>query len=378
MNCHGRALPGTPLADLSHRIIGRVGQAPAPAHQSMGKMWAGAAYQPLVPPYVFAKLLNYTIAFLYGIVVWFVVLTLFDIRSAVAQDSELPQAPITCIAFTSDGLTAIDGSQSGVRIRRWSDLSVEHTVEVPCRNVHDVVLSPDESKLAIVGGNPGELAWVGLYSWPSRELLWWQSFSDDVAYAASFGPTGHVLAVGCHDHSVVLLENQSGGTKSVLTGHSRPVRALTFVNNDVSLVSCGVDQSICIWNYEQGTFVRSLTNHTQPITCLALRPSTGDALPMIATGSDDKSVRLWQPTIGRMVRFQRLTSSVTAIAWTMDGNSIIVGCQDGRIRIVEADTLQITEHSGASRAWVTAVAVHPTASMILAGDADGNIVKLPL
>jgi len=313
-----------------------------------------------------------------GIIVFVMFSLLFICRSAHADDRELPRAPLTCIAITLDGANVIDGSQAGIRVRRWSDLSVEHAVEVPCRSVHDVVLSPDESKLAVVGGNPGESAWVGLYSWPSRELLWSQSFSNDVAYAASFSPSGHVVAVGCHDHSVVLLDHKSGETKRVLSGHSRPVTALSFTSDDTSIASGSIDQSIRIWNCEQSTIVRSLTNHTQPVTCLAVRPNRGDALPVIASGSEDKTVRLWQPTIGRMVRFQRLPSAVTALAWTSDGSSIVVGCQDGRIRTVQADTLQTTEHPAANNAWITAIAVHPTESVILTGDSDGNIVKLPL
>jgi WD40 repeat protein len=313
-----------------------------------------------------------------GIIVCVTLSILFICRSANADDRELPQAPITCIAITLDGSTVIDGSQTGIRVRLWSDMSVDHTVEVPCRNVHDVVLSPDESTLAVVGGNPGESAWVGFYSWPSRELLWSRSFSNDIACAVSFCSSGRLLAIGCHDHSVVLLESESGISKGTLTGHSRPVTVLSFVGSDTSFVSGSIDQSIRIWNYEQATVVRSLTNHTQPVTSLAVRPKTGEALPMIATGSEDKTVRLWQPTIGRMVRFQRMTSPVTALAWTKDGNAIVVGCGDGRIRLVQADTLQTTERPVVSNTWITAIAVHPTESMILAGDADGNIVKLPL
>lgn len=312
-----------------------------------------------------------------GIIVCVALSMLFNRRSSNADDRELPQALITCIAITLDGSTVIDGSQAGVRVRHWSNLSVEQRVDVPCRNVHDVVLSPDESKLAVVGGDPGESAWVGLYSWPSRELLWSKSFSDDIACAVSFSPSGRLLAIGCHDHSAVLLESESGISKGTLTGHSRPVMTLSFVGSDTLLVTGSIDQSIRIWNCEQGTVVRSLTNHTQPVTSLAVRPNTGGALPMIATGSEDKTVRLWQPTIGRMVRFQRMTSPVTALAWTKDGSSIVVGCQDGRIRIVHADTLQTTEHTGATTTWITAIAVHPIKSMLLAGDADGNIVKLP-
>jgi WD40 repeat protein len=316
--------------------------------------------------------------FLCGIIVCVTFSILFIRRSANADERELPRAPLTCIAITLDGSTVIDGSQSGIRVRRWSDLSVEHTVEVPCRNLHDVALSPDESKLAIVGGNPGESAWVGLYSWPSLELLWSKSLSDDIAYAVSFSPSGHLLAIGCHDHSVVLLEIASGNSKSTLTGHSRPVTTLSFVRDDTSLISGSIDQSIRIWSCQQSTIVRSLTNHTHPVTCLAVRPNRRDALPVIASGSEDKTVRLWQPTIGRMVRFQRLPSAVTALAWTTDGSSIVVGCQDGRIRRVQADTLQTTEHPAANNAWITAIAVHPTENAILAGDIEGKIVKLQL
>lgn len=313
-----------------------------------------------------------------NIAVCIVLSTLLSVRVSVADELFIAQPPITCIVITSDGRTVIDGSQFGIRIRNFTDLIVEQTLTVPCRNIHDIVLSPDETKLAVVGGNPGESAWVGLYSWPTRDLIWSQSFSDDLTYAASFNASGKMLAVACHDHSVVLLDTIAGTTKSVLTGHSRPVTALAFVNDDITLLSCGVDQSIRVWDCTRITVVRSLNNHTQPITCLAVRPAQSNAMPMVATGSEDKTVRLWQPTIGRLVRFQRLPSPISSLTWTNDGVAMIAGCRDGRIRVIQADTLATVEHAVSGDAWITGVAVHPSQPTVVIGDSSGQLKKLPL
>ena len=166
--------------------------------------------------------------------------------------------------------------------------------------------------------------------------------------------------------------------KTVLKGHSRPVTAVAFVRDDTTLLSCGLDQSLRVWDCDRGTVVRSLTNHTQPVTSLAVRPATGETMPMIATGSEDKTVRLWQPIIGRLVRFQRLSSPVSAVAWTPDGTALAAGCQDGMLRVIQADTLHTTEHAATVDTWITAVAVHPTESTALIGDGSGNLTKMPI
>ena len=98
---------------------------------------------------------------------------------------------------------------------------------------------------------------------------------------------------------------------------------------------------------------------------------------MIATGSEDKTVRLWQPIMGRLVRFQRLSSPVSALAWTPDGTALVAGCQDGILRVIQADTLHTTEHAATVDTWITALAVHPTESVVLIGDGNGQLKKVP-
>ena len=99
---------------------------------------------------------------------------------------------------------------------------------------------------------------------------------------------------------------------------------------------------------------------------------------MIATGADDRTVRLWQPEIGRLMRFKRLASKVTALAWTPDGSCVLAGCQDGSVNVIDAETLVHTEQQSASAARITALVVHPSEPFALSGDSNGRLIKRSL
>lgn len=296
---------------------------------------------------------------------------------AFAQPSA--QLPLTGVTITADGKTVIDSDKQSVRIRDWESLEIRQSLNPSCQRIHDITLSFDQTLLAVAGGNPGEFAWVGLYAWPGMQLIWQREFAGDVAYATSFHPSEQILAVACHDSSVVLLDLKTFEIITVLSGHSRPVVGVTFLAEEPPLLAtCSIDQTLRIWDVPATRLIRSLTNHTLPVTCLAIRPASGDAPTILASGSEDKTVRLWQPGIGRLIRFKRLASPVTSIAWTRDGAAILAGSRDGTVRMIHAETLEMREFPIANEAWVNAVSMHPTEPTALIGDSTGQLTKLEL
>ena len=99
---------------------------------------------------------------------------------------------------------------------------------------------------------------------------------------------------------------------------------------------------------------------------------------MIASVSNDRTVRLWQPTIGRMVRFARLDSIPLAIVWLPTGSRFAVACEDGHIRLIDPDSLEIQHNIRAVEGWAYSIAFHPTDGSLLVAGQQGQLNRVVL
>jgi len=125
----------------------------------------------------------------------------------------------------------------------------------------------------------------------------------------------------------------SGERIAVLHGHVGRVLALRFSPDSRLIATGSLDASVRLWNAADGAPIRALRAHSAPIRSLAF-DTTGRRL---ATGGDDKKVFIWDVSSGtRLLEINDFNNSVFAIAFSADGDKLATASRDKRLMIWSA------------------------------------------
>lgn len=285
-------------------------------------------------------------------------------------------SPVTAMAFAPDGESLVAGSQAGLIVYSWPELAQRKTLRSKLLSIHDLVFSPDGRTLAVGGGIPAEEGQVELIHWPGGEAQTEFTEQDDTVMSVAWNRAGF-LAAASLDHSVTVWDVGKRQLIHHLHGHSRGVTTVDFPEDSTMLLTGGLDNNLRLWDLKSGSVIRSFNNHTRRIHRLAMRPH-GPGLPMAASISADRTVRFWQPTIGRMVRFRKLTSTPLDLAWFRDGSRLAVSCEDGHIRWLDPDTVEILGETSALDGWAWSLSAHPSDGSLAVGGRNAQIRRVVL
>lgn len=277
----------------------------------------------------------------------------------------------------------------------WPERQEVRRLATEVSSILDLRFSPRGDYLLVAGGIPGEAGQVEVWAWPSGEWVQRHQPHGDVIQQAAWSPSGQGYAVSsftgeCSVHEFVVdrgldreLDRELDRAESRVdvtelqrfAGHAQGVLAIDFWDEG-SCVSGGLDQTIRWWGVADAAVKRSLTNHVGAVVGLlperTVEPSRSRRLWSVGA---DRTVRLWQPEVGRMVRFARLPETPTVACWDAAGAGICVGGRDGRVWRVAAESLEVAEvGQWGQEQGVAALAVHPDDGTLVVSGAFGLFV----
>jgi WD40 repeat protein len=117
-----------------------------------------------------------------------------------------------------------------------------------------------------------------------------------------------------------------------LTGHTDTVNSVTFSPTATVLASSSDDKTIRLWDPKTGHLLAPpLTGHTEAVYGIAF---SNDGA-MLASASADSTIRLWDGKTGLPIGppLRGHTAEVLGVMFSRDGTSLVSSSSDGTIRL---------------------------------------------
>jgi WD40 repeat protein len=138
-----------------------------------------------------------------------------------------------------------------------------------------------------------------------------------------------LLFTGTKDGGIIKWNLTSGeDLGAMLYVHKSAINSLVLLNNEQAVASASVDGWIKIWNSESGDCLRAIEAHKSAINCMILLRDGS-----LATGSDDRTVKIWDGTTFGLVKTLPHKSEVMSMAFMGDNSWLACGCSNSDILI---------------------------------------------
>jgi WD40 repeat protein/transcriptional regulator with XRE-family HTH domain len=203
-----------------------------------------------------------------------------------------------------------------------------------------------------------------------RDTVFTEAF--DAPWSVATSPNGYYWAAGSRRGRARVWREGGKILDLAWQAHTAAVQALAFSPDGNILATGSWDGAIKLWNLENGALLW-MGRHSSSIQSLAFAPDGR----MLASGGDDATIQLWDTYKG--MHFKTLSvqgSPVYALAWSLDGSLLASGSFDGGIRLWEMQEAQprtsmriLTGHTDQTRS----VAFTPDGRTLASGSFDRTI-----
>ncbi|MEH2464372.1 serine/threonine-protein kinase [Nostoc sp.] len=287
---------------------------------------------------------------------------------------------LNALAISPDSNTLASASDHKI-VKLW-DLNTKKflaSLSGHSQAVKSVTFSPDGKILATASDDKT----IKLWQIETLEEICTLLGHSHAVKSVAFSPDGQILASGSWDKTIKLWDVNTGTEICTMTGHQLQVNSVVFSPQGQLLASASYDRTIRLWqipalesshkefqNRPCYSLLGTLSGHAWAVLTVAFSPDG----KILATGSDDNTIKLWEVNTGQLIcTLVGHSWSVVAVAFFADGETLLSASCDKTVKLWRVSTAEEIVTLSGHVDSVSAVAVSKVRQLIASGSRDKTI-----
>ncbi|KAK7687626.1 hypothetical protein QCA50_008840 [Cerrena zonata] len=264
-------------------------------------------------------------------------LCIWDFASGAPLHSIPIDEESCCVAYSPDGKKIVAGSDiNGFKI--WDAITREQLVQADdAFHAYSISFSPTSNLIVTTWYNMVQI----LDAHTGGLICSLQGHAQEINCAAFF-PDERRVASGGSDNTITIWDVETRSCLRQLIGHTDWIYAIAISPKGGLITSGSNDCTICLWDAESGELLNILKGHTNVVRSLCFSPNGHT----FVSASDDRTLRIWDVVrhSSGMTKAEEHLSEITCVEFSSDGTIIATGSKDGSVSIWETQTGKQLHH----------------------------------
>jgi len=249
----------------------------------------------------------------------------------LVKSFEVCDLPVRAVKFIPRKNWIVTGSDDmHVRVFNYNTLERVHQFEAHSDYLRSIAVHPTQP--FIITSSDDML--IKLWDWDNKWQLK-QTFEGHTHYVMQLvinPKDNHTFATASLDKTIKVWQFGSQTPNFTLEGHEKGVNCVDYYHGGDKpyLISGADDRLVKIWDYQNKTCVATLDGHAHNVSAVCFHPE----LPIILTGSEDSTVRLWHANTYRLeTTLNYGLERVWCITALHGSNTVAIGYDEGSVTI---------------------------------------------
>ncbi|KAG0257840.1 hypothetical protein BGZ95_005121, partial [Linnemannia exigua] len=292
-----------------------------------------------------------------------------DLSGVRIPGASLRYGQFDCADLRGADLTGVNLSKAWLR---KANLSGAHMAGVEFEELPYLEVGGGIRRCAF--SSDGKLLVVSTYSCSIDiyDTSTWKEISSRIGKTAiAISPCNQELANASIFNRAIVGDLRSGGeVRLVLSGHDDAIDCICYSPDGRLIATGSKDKTVRVWSTESGDTVHILSGHTLVVTGVAFSPLGLH----LSSCSEDKTIRTWNVETGEMITVLECAAPAHALAYSPDGQQI-ASCGDrGDVRLWSVDSGVVNQFLSCHAGSAYGVAFTPDGRQVVTCSDSGAVV----